>query len=104
MAAFVIALAISALVRSRKRKAYEIQLMDTVSRPLQGPEDRGFEVGEVGLSPSRSGVPDHKPSPAAPELGNEAISQLERLQALRQSGTVTEAEFQSMKADVLGRK
>ena len=42
------------------------------------------------------------PAPAGPAGGDDLISQLERLSALRDSGALTEAEFEAQKSRILG--
>jgi hypothetical protein len=51
-------------------------------------------VGDTGFSPA--------PAPAAPTAGGDSVAELERLVKLRDSGALTDAEFEHQKARLLG--
>jgi hypothetical protein len=58
--------------------------------------------GEV-RSASEGAAPAASPAPAAaPSGGTDAVAQLEKLAKLRDSGALTDAEFEQQKAKILG--
>jgi hypothetical protein len=61
--------------------------------------------GGLGLRTVTPARPVHRPAPAAQPapMARDAIDQLERLGRLRESGVLTEAEFQAKKAELLQR-
>lgn len=68
--------------------------IDWESAPRPAPEGEVRTVGGSGFTPA--------PAPAAGSGGEDSVAQLERLAKLRDSGALTEAEFEQQKARILG--
>jgi hypothetical protein len=65
---------------------------DSAEKPPERGEVRS--IGGAGFTPA--------PVPAAPEGGGDTVAELERLAKLRDSGALTDSEFEQQKAKILG--
>ena len=65
----------------------------------KNPNDFTFAPSSSASSPSRS---TWSPPASGPTTGSDTLSQLERLEALRERGALTEAEFTEQKRKILG--
>jgi hypothetical protein len=66
----------------------------------QNPNDYTFAPESAGASSRSSSLPS---AISRPSSGGDTLSQLERLEALREKGALTQAEFEAQKRKVLAQ-
>jgi hypothetical protein len=65
-------------------------------------DNAGHAPARGEVRPAGAGVSAASPAASAPAGGGDSVAQLERLAKLKESGALTEAEFEQQKAKILG--
>jgi hypothetical protein len=88
------------LIRGVARTAVVAGTATTVSNRVSRRQANKWAEQDTQAAPAQQGAPPPQAAPAAPAV--DPIAQLKELGELRDSGVLTEAEFATQKAKILG--